>query len=158
MKTELVFYWMSPEPISVAPDTRLIDADTILREYDIGRLPVVDDNDNLVGIVTLGDIREASASDVSSLDTGELDYLLAKLKIEKIMAPDPITVYTNDTIAKAARLMLENKVSGLPVVDPVDGTLVGIITESDIFRLVTQTWDEAETEEVESVGRKKIRQ
>jgi CBS domain-containing protein len=158
VKTELVIYWMSQEPITVTPDTRLIDADTILREYDIRRLPVVDNNGNLVGIVTLGDIREASASDVSSSDTWELDYLLAKLKIEKIMTPNPITVYTTDTIAEAARLMLENKVSGLPVVNPLDGILVGIITESDIFRLVVQTWDEAETEEVELVGRNKIRQ
>ena len=85
----------------------------------------------------------------------------SKVKTELVMhwmSYEPITVYTTDTITKAANLMLENKVSGLPVVDPADGALKGIITESDIFRLVVQTWDEAETEEVELVGGNKIRQ
>jgi acetoin utilization protein AcuB len=149
MKTELVMHWMSYEPITVTPDTGMLDADNILRQYNIRRLPVVNDNGQVVGIVTRGDIREASPSDATSLSVWELSYLLAKLKIKNIMTPNPIIVYTTDTITKAANLMLENKVSGLPVVDPADGTLKGIITESDIFRLVVQTWQEAETEEVE---------
>lgn len=149
MKTELVYYWMSREPITVMPTTTLVEADKTLREYDIRRLPVVGSNGSVVGIVTLGDIREASASDASSLSVWELNYLLAKLAVKEIMTPNPIVVYTTDTVAKAASLMLENKVSGLPVVDPVGGDLLGIITESDIFRLVVRTWDKASVEEVE---------
>jgi acetoin utilization protein AcuB len=151
MKTELVMHWMSYEPITVAPGVGLHDADNILRKYGIRRLPVVDKNGKLVGIVTRGDIREASPSDATSLTVWEINHLLDKLKIKDIMTPHPITVYTTDTITKAANLMLENKVSGLPVVDPADGTLKGIITESDIFRLVVQTWDRTEAEEVELV-------
>jgi CBS domain-containing protein len=151
MKTELVMHWMSYEPITVTPDTGLHDAENILRKYGIRRLPVVDKNGKLVGIVTRGDIREASPSDATSLSVWEINYLLDKLKIKNIMTPHPITVYTTDTITKAANLMLENKVSGLPVVDPADGALKGIITESDIFRLVVQTWDRTEAEEVELV-------
>ena len=45
--------------------------------------------------------------------------------------------------------MLENKVSGLPVLDPVDDSLVGIITESDIFNLVVQVWEEFDSRELE---------
>jgi CBS domain-containing protein len=153
MNTELVHYWMSPEPITISPDDTIGDADRLLHEYNIRRLPVVDDDLNLVGIVTLGDIREASASDATSLSVWELNYLLAKLKVKKVMTPDPITVYTTDAVTKAATLMLENKVSGLPVVTPAGGTLVGIITESDIFRLVVQAWDEPKPEAVESVRR-----
>ena len=138
MKTELVMHWMSHEPITVTPGTGLHDAHDILRKYGIRRLPVVDKNGKLVGIVTRGDIREASPSDVTSLTVWEINYLLTKLKIKEIMTPHPITVYTTDTITKAAKFMLENKISGLPVVDPVDGALKGIITESDIFRLVVQ--------------------
>ena len=141
MKAELVSNWMSYDVITITPDTRLIDAHNTLREYNIRRLPVVDAGNKLVGIVTLGDIREASPSDATSLSIWELNYLLAKLPIKEVMTSNPITVYTTDTIAQAARLMMENKISGLPVLDPVNGTLKGIITESDIFRLVVQTWD-----------------
>jgi CBS domain-containing protein len=151
MKKELVYYWMSPEPITVTPDTTLVEANKILRDYDIRRLPVVDENGNVVGIVTLGDIREASASGATSLNVWELNYLLAKLKIKEVMAPNPITVYFTDTIAKATNLMLENKVSGLPVVDPARGTLLGIITETNIFHFIIETWSETEAEEVELV-------
>ena len=118
----------------------------MLREYNIRRLPVVDEDKNLIGIVTLGDIREASPSDATSLSIWELNYLLEKLQVRRIMTPNPVTVYTNDTIATAARLMLENKISGLPVLDPTDDSLVGIITESDIFSLVAQTWEEPEAD------------
>lgn len=147
MKTESVLHWMSPDVITVTPDTLLLEAAKLMREYDIRRLPVVDDEGDLVGIVTFGDVREASASDETSLGVWELNFILAKLDIKRVMTPNPITVHTTDTIATAAELMLEHKISGLPVIDPADGRLVGIITESDIFRLVAQTWREAEEAE-----------
>jgi acetoin utilization protein AcuB len=55
------------------------------------------------------------------------------------MSANPVTIPLTATIQDAARLMLQRKVAGLPVVD--DGRLVGIITESDIFRLVVSTWE-----------------
>ncbi|MCB0181736.1 MAG: CBS domain-containing protein, partial [Anaerolineae bacterium] len=113
------------------------------------RLTVIDDENNLLGILTLGDIREASASDATSLNIWELNYLLEKLAVRKIMTPNPITVYVNDSITTAASMMLENKISGLPVLDPADDSLVGIITESDIFSMVVQTWEEFESRELE---------
>lgn len=149
MRNELVANWMSPDVITVTPDTSLIDADNLLREYNIRRLPVVDEENNLLGIVTSGDIREASASDATSLSIWELNYLLNKLTVQKIMTPNPLTVYINDSIATVASLMLENKISGLPVLDPVDDSLVGIITESDIFSMVVQAWEEFEDRELE---------
>lgn len=149
MKTELVSEWMTTDVMTVSPDTLLLDAHNLMSEYNIRRLPVVDKKGNLVGIVTLGDIREASPSDATSLSIWELNYLLARLKIDHIMTADPVTVYANDTIAIAAGLMLENKVSGLPVLEPVDESLIGIITESDIFRLVVQTWEQTDIQEVE---------
>jgi acetoin utilization protein AcuB len=148
MRTELVTDWMTSEPITVTPETGLMDAHALLSGHNIRRLPVVRRGGKLVGIVTLGDVREASPSDATSLSIWELNYLLAKLTVADIMTPKPITVSASDTIAKAARLMLEQKVSGLPVVE-TDGTLVGIITESDIFRLVVRNWGEFETTEVE---------
>ena len=149
MRNELVANWMSPDVITVTPDTSLTDADNLLHEYNIRRLPVIDDENNLLGILTLGDVREASASDATSLNIWELNYLLEKLAVRKIMTPNPITVYVNDSIATAASMMLENKISGLPVLDPADDSLVGIITESDIFSMVVQTWEEFESRELE---------
>jgi CBS domain-containing protein len=103
---------------------------------------VVDHEGHLIGIVTRGDIRGALPSETQSLGEWELNYLVPRITVKHIMTPHPITAYTTDSIVKAATLMMEHKVSGLPVVTPADRQLVGIITESDIFDLVVQTWEE----------------
>lgn len=139
MKRELVQNWMTTEVITATPDTALPEAHKLMTDYSIRRLPV-EKNGKLVGIVTRGDVREAEPSDATSLSIWEVNYLLSKLKIEQIMTRNPLTISPEATIGKAARLMLDNKVSGLPVVDE-QGKVVGIITESDIFRLVVQEWE-----------------
>jgi acetoin utilization protein AcuB len=134
MKKLLVKDWMTPDPITISSDTTLPEAHRIMKENHIRRLPVVDDG-RLVGIVTWGDIREASASDCTSLDVFELVYLLDTLPVRHFMTRNPVTVTPITPIARAAQLMLEHKIGGLPVVDH-RGKLVGIITESDIFRVL----------------------
>ena len=151
MRQEHVRRWMTPNPVTIEAKAGLAEAHELLQEHDIRRLPVVDKKGALIGIVTLGDIREASPSDATSLTIWELNYLWAKLTVGEIMTSDPITIYTSDTLADVANIMLENKVSGLPVVEP-NGQLVGIITESDIFRLVVQKWDDAEPEGVQEMS------
>lgn len=140
MKNELVRDWMTPDVIFVSSETPLSEADQLIVDNMIRRLPVVD-NGKLVGICTYGDIREARPSSATSLSVWELNYLLSQLTIKDIMTPNPITIAPNATIGEAARLMLKNQISGLPVVDTAS-KLVGIITESDIFRLVVREWDE----------------
>jgi acetoin utilization protein AcuB len=134
MITQLVGNWMTPEPITITSETTLPEAHRLMKEKNIRRLPVVHEG-KLVGIVTWGDIREASASDATSLDIFELHALLDKLPVRQFMTRNPITVHTITTIARAAQLMLEHKIGGLPVVDQ-HRRLVGIITESDIFRML----------------------
>jgi CBS domain-containing protein len=124
---------MTSEPITITPQTTLPEAQQILFEHRIRRLPVID-RGKLVGILTLGDIREASPSDATTLSVYELNYLLDRLLVKDIMTANPITVSPCDQIGEAARLMYENKIGGLPVVD--DGVLVGIITETDLCRLL----------------------
>ena len=131
MKTQIVSKWMTPDPITVTPQTTLPEAHRLMKENDIRRLPVLD-NDRLVGIVTWGDIREASASDATSLDFFELHTLLDRMPVREFMTRNPVTVHPITTISSAAHLMMEHKIGGLPVVDH-HGRLVGIITESDIF-------------------------
>ncbi len=141
MHKTLVRDWMITKVLAISPDTTLPEAHKIMTEKKVRRLPVVDAEGKLVGIVTRGDIRGAEASDATALSIWELNYLLARLKVREIMTPDPIAISPDATIGEAARIMLQNKISGLPVVKE-DGRLVGIITESDIFRVVVQGWDE----------------
>ena len=133
MDDQQVQDWMTRDPITITSNTTLPEAHRLMKENSVRRLPVVDDG-KLVGIVTLGDVREAEPSDATSLSIFELQYLLAKLPVSNIMTPDPVTVTPITTIARAAQVMLEHKISGLPVMDR--GKLVGIITESDIFRML----------------------
>ena len=140
MNLELVKKWMTPDVITITPETTLPEAHKLMTDYQIRRLPVVKDG-RLVGIVTRGDIRGAEASDATSLSVWELNYLLSQLKIKGIMTRRPIVISQEATIDEAAQVMLKHKISGLPVVD-LHGELVGIITESDIFRIVVQAWKE----------------
>jgi CBS domain-containing protein len=123
--------------LSVSPNTSISSAHQIMKENGIRRLPVVE-NDQLVGIITLGDVREASPSDATTLSIWELNYLWAQLTVEKVMTRQVITVAPEDLIIDAAALMLERKIGGLPVVD-AKGNLVGILTESDIFRMLVKS-------------------
>lgn len=138
MKQELVSDWMTREVITISPETSLKEAHEIMKQKKIRRLPVVTHN-KVVGIVTLGDIRGAEPSRASSLSVWEMNNLLANLKVSEIMTRNPATIRANESIGEAAKFMLENKFSGLPVVDDADN-LLGIITESDIFRLVVNEW------------------
>lgn len=140
MKGKFVRDWMTRQIITAPPDMPLPDAHRLMAQHRIRRLPVVD-HDKLVGIVTRGDVRGAEPSEATSLSIFELNYLLSKLTLERLMTKDPITVAPDTTIHDAAWLMLERKISGLPVVEE-GHRLVGIITESDIFRMVVKMWEE----------------
>ena len=142
MKQERVRDWMTREVTTVSPNTSLTEAHKLMMEKRIRRLPVLHDG-NLVGIVTLGDVRGAEPAHASSLNIWETDHVLSKLKVLEFMTQRPLTILENATIGEAARIMLQKKFSGLPVVDEA-GQLVGIITESDIFRLVATDWSKDE--------------
>ena len=133
----MVREWMTSPVISVLPETPISEAHRLMKDHGIRRLPVVA-HDQLVGIVTLGDVREASPSDASTLSIWELNYLWAQLKIEQVMSRQVLTIAPEASVLDAAQIMLDQKVSGLPVVD-AQGHLVGIITESDIFRMLVQS-------------------
>jgi acetoin utilization protein AcuB len=128
MNTEPVRSWMTENIITITPQTTLPEAQRIMFEHKIRRLPVVK-SDKLVGIVTLGDIREVKPSDATTLSIYELNYLIDRVTVKDFMTPNPITISPDATIGDAARLMVEHKVGGLPVVD--HDKLVGIITETD---------------------------
>ncbi len=140
MKTMLVKDWMTTEVITITPDTTLPDAAALMRENNIRHLPIVD-HGVLVGIVSHTDVVEAKPSDATTLDIWELNYLLSRLRVEKIMTRNPLTVRPDSTIRDAAQIMYDHKIGGLPVVDDTHH-VVGIITESDIFRILIEWLNE----------------
>jgi len=142
MKDLLVKDWMTGKVITVDIHTALPDAHKLMRSHKIRRLPVLD-GDTVVGIVSRSDIREASPADATSLSVWDLQYLLSKLTMGDIMTPKPVVILPGATIRDAARLMYTHKIGGLPVVD-TDGQLQGIITESDIFRILIAWFDQLE--------------
>jgi CBS domain-containing protein len=129
--------WMTKNVVTTRRQTSISSAHQIMRENNVRRLPVVEDG-KLVGIITIGDVREASPSDATTLSIWELNYLWAQLTVEKVMTRSVFTVKAETPILDAAEMMLEHKVSGLPVVNDA-GVLTGIITESDIFRMLIRT-------------------
>jgi acetoin utilization protein AcuB len=109
------------------------EAHKLMRDENIRRLPVVDDRGRLVGIVSESDFLHASPSDVSTLSVWEMNYMLSKITVEKIMTREVLTTQADTPIEEAARRMVDNKIGGLPVLK--DGELVGIITETDLFKI-----------------------
>lgn len=124
---------MTPNPITVTPGVSIAEAMRILRREKIHRLPVLDKNKKLVGIVTYEDLLYASPSSVTSLNMWEINYLLNEVTVEEVMVENVITVDEDCPIEDAARLMQDNTISCLPVMR--GDMLVGIITESDIFKI-----------------------
>lgn len=132
---ELVSSWMIANPRTVTPDTPLMEADWIMQENDYRHLPVVEGG-RLVGIVTDRDLRQASPSPATSLSVYEISYLLAKLTVDQVMSTPVRTVHPDDSVLEAASLMLEARISALPVVD--EGDLVGILTTTDLLRALVE--------------------
>jgi acetoin utilization protein AcuB len=124
---------MSKNPVTTTPDTSVTDALRLMREKKVRRLPVMDAHGKLVGIVADQDLLYATPSPVSSLSVWEMNYLLAKLKVEEVMTRQVITVAEDTPVEDAARIMVDNKIGGLPVMR--DGQLAGIVTETDLFKV-----------------------
>lgn len=128
----LVKEQMTANPVTVKLGTPVPDALSLMKSRKIRRLPVLDAKGKLVGIASEKDLLYASASPATSLNVWEINALLSKLLVDRFMSKKVITVTEETPIEEAARIMADNKFGGLPVVRK--GELVGIITETDIFR------------------------
>jgi acetoin utilization protein AcuB len=126
---------MTKNPITVDSETLVLDAQKIMKENSIRRLPVVDKG-NLVGIVTQHDLLQASPSPATSLSIHELNYLLAKMKVKEVMKRNPFTLIPDTPFEEALRIGQDKKIGSFPVMDK--GKLIGIITESDTVRFLTR--------------------
>jgi len=126
---------MTKNPVTVDSETLVMDAQKIMKENNVRRLPVVDKG-KLLGIVTKHDILEASPSPATSLSVHELNYLLSKMKVKEIMKKNPLTLTPDTPFEEALKIGQEKKIGSFPVVE--NGKLVGIATESDIVRFLTR--------------------
>ena len=127
---------MTRNPVTATPDMSVGEASDLMKREKIHRLPVLDKDKNLVGVVTEKDVLHASPSPASSLSIHEMAYLLSKLKVKDLMTRDVVTITEDTTVEEAARLMVDQDLSCLPV---VQGTkLVGIVTKSDMFRILLE--------------------
>ena len=130
----LVKRWMNKNVITIDDDATLPDAIELMKLHDVRLLPVMHKTE-LVGVVTDGDIKKASASEATVLEIRELLYLVNKIKIKSIMGKPAITVLPEHTVEEAADLLLRKKIWGAPVADE-QNNLLGVITQQDIFRVL----------------------
>lgn len=124
---------MTRNPVLCSPDLPVNEAFDLIKKEHIRRIPVVNKHGKLVGIVSDKDLLRVTPSPATTLSAYELPYLLSKVKVQDVMTKKVITVKEDTPIEDAARIMVDNKIGGLPVVDE-DDAVVGIITETDIFK------------------------
>lgn len=131
----LVGQRMSHPIITVSPDLSVLDAVDLMRREHIRRAPVVQGG-KLVGIVSEKDLLNASPSSATLLSVWEVNYLVSKIKVKEVMTRQVLTTTEDTPIEEAARAMVDNKVGGLPVMR--DSKVVGIITETDVFKIMLE--------------------
>ena len=127
---------MTKNPVTIGPDANVVEASELMKKEKVHRLPVLDKDKNLIGVISEKDILFASPSPASSLSIHEMAYLLSKLTVRKLMTKDPVTITKDTTVEEAARLMVDQDLSCLPVVE--DGKLVGIVSKSDMFKILLE--------------------
>ncbi len=128
----LIKDWMATTILTVDANTSVMRATRTMKENNIRRLPVLS-HGKLAGIITDRDLKDASPSSTANMDLHEMYYLLSEMKVKDVMTTNPISLKKDDTLEKAALVMLRERISGLLVVDD-NGNLVGLLSESDILK------------------------
>jgi acetoin utilization protein AcuB len=140
---------MTKNPVFVEPELSINEARALMAKEKVGHLPVLKRGrfgdrqsdrvgDRLVGLVTKADLIKAGPSPATSLDMYEISYLLSQMQVKEVMVKDVITVAENEVVEEAARIMADRKIGCLPVMR--DDLLVGIITDSDLFRVFVRAF------------------
>ena len=127
---------MTKNPVTINPEASVVEASELMKKEKVHRLPVLDRDKNLIGVISEKDILFATPSPASSLSIHEMAYLLSKLTVRKLMTKNPVTINRTTTVEDAARLMVDQDLSCLPVVE--DGKLVGIVSKSDMFKILLE--------------------
>ncbi|NCC64236.1 MAG: CBS domain-containing protein [Spirochaetia bacterium] len=127
---------MTRNPVTATPDMSIAEASNLMKQEKVHRLPVLDKEKRLVGIITEKDILYATPSPASSLSIHEMAYLLSKLTVKKLMSKNVVTITKDTTVEEAARMMVDQDLSSLPVLE--GDKLIGIVTKSDMFKILLE--------------------
>ncbi|MDD2231653.1 MAG: CBS domain-containing protein [Sphaerochaetaceae bacterium] len=127
---------MTRNPVTATPDMTVEDAAKIMKQEKVHRLPVLDRDKKLVGVISEKDILRALPSPVSTLSAYEMPYLLSKITVKKLMSRNPVTITPDTIVEEAARLMVDQDLSCLPVMQ--GDKLVGIVSKSDLFKMLLE--------------------
>jgi acetoin utilization protein AcuB len=132
----LVHELMTKNPLTTTAETPVSDALSLMRQKKVRRLPVLDKAGKLAGIVSDQDLLYASPSPATSLSVFEINSLMAKITVAHVMTKKVVTIAEDLPVEEAGRIMADRKIGGLPVIK--GGKLVGIVTETDLFRALLQ--------------------
>ena len=128
----LIKEWMATKILTVDANTSVMRATRTMKENKIRRLPVLS-HGKLVGIITDRDLKEASPSNQADMDIHEMYYMLSEMKVKDVMSSDPICLNENDSLEKAALIMLDKTISGILILDD-QKSLAGLLSESDVLK------------------------
>lgn len=131
----LVHEVMTPNPVTIDAEMSVNRAVQMMKEQGIRHLPVIDKKKGMIGLVTRESLNRSTPSELTTLSIWEINYQLSKIKIPNAMVKKVFTTTEDATVEEAARLMIENKIGGLPVLR--EGELVGIVTEVDLLGALT---------------------
>ena len=141
---------MSQNVVTIRPSATCRDAVGRMHGGGVRHLPVVDAKGELVGIVTDRDLRHHLFDPRVLKEIGiiAMDTLLNAVRVADVMSSPAVSVRASDELVEAARLMLEDKVGSLPVLE--GGRVVGIITETDLLREICRA-DQSRSPEVAEI-------
>ncbi len=132
---------MSHPVISIKPDVPILEALKLMQRERIRRMPVIQDG-KMLGIISDKDLIHAAPSDATSLSVWEINYLVSRIHVKDVMTTNVLSVTEDTPIEEAARIMADNKIGGLPVMSddarPGGGGVVGLITETDLFKILLE--------------------
>jgi CBS domain-containing membrane protein len=123
---------MTANPVTVGPDDNLTEVNELMMDRAIRHVPVVDDEGNLVGLISHRDLVRSALYAFNEIPYSEQKGFLEGTLVHSVMTNDPETIEADASVADAARIILENKFGCLPVVEGLQ--LVGILTESDFVK------------------------
>ena len=128
--------WMSEKIITIDQESSISEANELMQQNQIRRLPVTTENNQLVGILSKADIVNAMPSAIDASYDQSARSLAGQAQVKAFMTNNPITVGPMDPLENVASSMRKHKVGGFPVVQ--NDSLIGVITESDIFQAFIQ--------------------
>ena len=126
---------MRRDVVTVAPFSTLKEARRLMRKHNVRQLPVTNKENELIGVLSDRDIREAMlpVGLLPGASENEMEEMLANTSVEKVMTRKVVTATTDDSLEDAVVLLHDFRVNSLPVVDD-KGRVAGIITRTDILK------------------------